>query len=247
MAASARRRSTSAAAGRLVLPARLVDLKADEFPLPGASSTTSAPTDTGKDRRNASRDDRACRSSWAIPRARATSTPSATRARTARRATRSTPAPRAAASATGAGRGGTRTACTSSATPAGRHTMCTRVYRDTYGNGLEAYTDGSYQPRWTTAASQHLRRPHRRRLGDPATHRAAAPGTAASTTRKTSTASATAFADQGLPRCHHLGGDRGPHRPDRASHLRVGLGHDRREPSASTSGPPAAPMPPTPC
>lgn len=122
-------------------------LKADAFPLPdGFRDYKSVPTDTGDDRRNADRDDRRLSfklgytpregDEYALGYAR-------------QDGEKGNPV------YTGSARGGIRywrwpwwdkdSLYFVGNTRLGRHaTLRTRVYRDTYGNGLEAYTDGSY-------------------------------------------------------------------------------------------------------
>lgn len=210
-------------------------LKADAFPLPdGFVDYKRVPTDTGKDRRNASRDDRRLSfklgytpregDEYAIGYAR-------------QDGEKDNPV------YTGTARSGIRywrwpwwdkdSLYFIGNTRLGEHTtLRTRVYRDTYGNGLDAYTDGSYQVAMDNSSFPSIY--DDRTVGGSVT------------------LATTALPRQELQFAIHYKEDqhseRNPHSPTKdfrdvttsvaiedrialtdTSHLRVGIGHDRRD------------------
>lgn len=210
-------------------------LKADEFPLPkGFVDYKRVPTDTGKDRRNASRDDRRLSfklgytpregDEYAIGYAR-------------QDGEKDNPV------YTGTARSGIRywrwpwwdkdSLYFIGNTRLGEYTtLRTRVYRDTYGNGLDAYTDGSYQVAMDNSSFPSIY--DDRTVGGSVT------------------LATTALPRQELQFAIHYKEDqhseRNPHSPTKdfrdvttsvaiedrialtdTSHLRVGIGHDRRD------------------
>ncbi|HEL3782855.1 TPA: TonB-dependent receptor [Stenotrophomonas maltophilia] len=210
-------------------------LKTDEFPLPdGFVDYKRVPTDTGKDRRNASRDDRRLSfklgytpregDEYAIGYAR-------------QDGEKDNPV------YTGTARSGIRywrwpwwdkdSLYFIGNTRLGEHTtLRTRVYRDTYGNGLDAYTDGSYQVAMDNSSFPSIY--DDRTVGGSVT------------------LATTALPRQELQFAIHYKEDqhseRNPHSPTKdfrdvttsvaiedrialtdTSHLRVGIGHDRRD------------------
>lgn len=210
-------------------------LKADEFPLPdGFRDYKRVPTDTGDDRRNADREDRRLSfklgytpregDEYAIGYAR-------------QDGEKGNPA------YTGTARSGIRywrwpwwdkdSLYFIGNTQLGQHTtLRTRLYRDTYGNGLDAYTDGSYQTALDNTSFPSIY--DDRTVGGSVT------------------LATTALPRQELQLAVHYKEDqhseRNPHSPTKdfrdvttsvaiedrialtdTSHLRVGIGHDRRD------------------